>query len=312
MAMDVWTTRTHPVSARFEAWRDALSASHLDWRLDPPGERPFVARIRQRTLDGIRVVECRCDPCTGWRRRAELRRTDGAYFGILFELRGREVIRQGDREAILEAGDFVLWDSEREMEFRVVEPLHKLTLLIPKARARLLLGDAERYAGTVVTGSGKADGISAEALRRLARDFASIEEHEAEAVMEPLLSLLMATLTTRRQPMEASPAHRDSFSRFCRHIEENLGDCALTPSAVAEAHGVSLRYLHAIFAENGTSFGRFLRKERLRHCHRELALAGSRKTVTEVAFRWGFSDMAHFSRAFKAEFGLSPRDVLRR
>jgi AraC family transcriptional regulator, positive regulator of tynA and feaB len=84
----------------------------------------------------------------------------------LFELRGREVIRQGDNETVLETGDFVLWDSEREMKFRVLKPLRKFTLLIPKARMSALLGDVEQYAGMVVRGSGKADGIAAEALRR--------------------------------------------------------------------------------------------------------------------------------------------------
>ena len=57
----------------------------------------------------------------------------------MFELRGREVIRQGDNEAVLETGDFVMWDSEREMEVRVLEPLHKLTLLIPRPECQLFL-----------------------------------------------------------------------------------------------------------------------------------------------------------------------------
>ena len=58
-------------------------------------------------------------------------------------------------------GDFAMWDSDREMEFRVLEPLHKLTLLIPKPRMKAFLGDAERYAGQVVPGSAGAGGIAA-------------------------------------------------------------------------------------------------------------------------------------------------------
>ena len=80
------------------------------------------------------------------------------------------LIRQGGSEAVLAAGDFVMWDSDRDMEFRVLDPLHKLTLLIPKHRMKALLGDAERYAGLVVPGSGRAEGIAAEALRRVARE----------------------------------------------------------------------------------------------------------------------------------------------
>ena len=31
-------------------------------------------------------------------------------------------------------------------------------------------------------------------------------------------------------------------------------------------------------------------------------------TITEIAFRWGFSNAAHFSHAFKQAYGLSPRE----
>ena len=312
MTLTVWTTSAYRAPARFEAWRHALNWSHLEWTLEPTPAPTFGARICQRTFDGIRVVDCRCDPCVGWRRRPQLGRGDGTYFGVLFNLRGREIIRQGDNEAVLTPGDFVMWDSEREMEFRVLEPLHKLTLLIPKSRLKMLLGDAERYAGVVVPGSGRANGIATEALRRVARDFAIMNEEDANAVVEPVLSLLSATLMTRRPPTKVSAGHEDSFRRFCRHIELNLGDSDLTPSAVAAAYGVSRRYLHLVFAEQGTSFGRLVRQRRLSHCHRELAQAGRGRTITEIAFRWGFNDMAHFSRAFKAEFGSPPRAVSRK
>lgn len=309
MTLDVWTTSAYAAPARFDAWRHALNRSHLEWALEPAPEGPFGARIRQRTLDGVRVVECHCDPCTGWRRRPQLSRSESAYFGFCFELRGQEVIRQGDNEAVLRVGDFVMWDSECEMEFRVPQPLHKLTLLIPKPRLKVLLGDAEQYAGMVVSSSGKTDGIAGEALRRLARDFPAIKEAETSAVLDPVLSLLSATLMTRRAPSKASRGHQDSFRSFCRTIERNLCDSELTPAAVAAEHVVSLRYLHLVFAEQGTTFGKFLRRTRLARCHRELLQLHPGKTITQIAFRWGFNDMAHFSRSFKAEFGSSPRVV---
>lgn len=193
----------------------------------------------------------------------------------------------------------------------MLDPLHKLTLLIPKPRMKMFLGDAERYAGMVIPGSGRADGIAAEALRRLARDFAAMDKDGASAVIDPVLSLLSATLMTRRPPAEASAGHQDSFRRFCRYIELNLGDGGLTPFKVAAAHGVSLRYLHLVFAEQDTSIGRWVRQRRLSHCHRELSQAGRGGNITEVALRWGFNDMAHFSRAFRAQYGTSPRIVSR-
>ena len=309
MSLDVWTTSALSAATRFDGWRHALSRSHLEWDLGLAPNGPFRARIRRRTLDDISVMDCYCDPCAGTRRRTEIGRSEGGYFGVLFELRGREVVRQGDREALLSAGDFVMWDSEREMEFRVLEPHHKLTLLIPKARLRMFLGDAERYVGRIVSGSDKVDGIAAEALSRVARDFATIDQGDAKVVLDPILSLLSATLMARNPPGGVSPAHKDSFSRFCHHLDMHLGDSALAPASVAAAHGVSVRYLHFVFAEQGTSFGRVLRRKRLACCRRDLSVPHRAGTITEIAFRWGFNDVAHFSRAFKAEYGASPRSM---
>ncbi|RCK48334.1 hypothetical protein TH25_14855 [Thalassospira profundimaris] len=309
METNTWSTQCHLGPAQFEAWRHALSSTHLDWDLLGSGEDGFHADIRERVLDGIRVVECHCDPCEGSRRKPELRRSDDAYFGVLFELSGHELIRQGDREAHLSAGDFVLWDSEREMDFRVTSPLHKLTLLIPKFRARHLEWDVERLAGTVVKNSDAVSGISAEALRRLARDFTRIDAGEAQAVMQPILSLLMATLTTRYEPAPLSAAHQRHFAAFCRFIQNNLEDSQLDPAKVATAHGVSLRYLHSVFAQNNDSCCNFMRRERLRRCYADISRPQCRHTITEIAFRWGFNDAAHFSRAFRAEFGITPKTL---
>lgn len=311
MGAEVWTTGGHRAPERFDAWREALSLTHLEWDLEAAPQPDFRARISQRRLDGIRVVECRCDPCTGWRRRPQISRSEEPCFGILFNLRGREVVRQHGDEAVLRPGDFVMWDSDRAMEFRVLEPLQKLTLLVPKARMQALCGDADRYAGTVVPGSGGVAGIAAEALRRLARDFAKIEEHEATAAIEPVLSLLAATLMARRPAHQVTEGHLDSFRNACRYIEDHLGDGDLTPSQVACAQGVSLRYLHAVFFKQDTSVGQWIRERRLFHCHRELSQTRQTGTITTIAFRWGFNSMAHFSRAFKSRYSVSPKEVRR-
>jgi AraC-like DNA-binding protein len=35
----------------------------------------------------------------------------------------------------------------------------------------------------------------------------------------------------------------------------------------------------------------------------------NRLTVTEIAYRFGFSDHAQFSRAFRGHFGMSPKEL---
>ncbi|MFC7657735.1 helix-turn-helix domain-containing protein [Pseudonocardia benzenivorans] len=71
-----------------------------------------------------------------------------------------------------------------------------------------------------------------------------------------------------------------------------------------------MRTLHSAFEDSGESVAALVRRTRLARCREDLEepTAGS---VTEIAFRWGFSDATHFSHVFKREYGMSPRDVRR-
>jgi AraC-like DNA-binding protein len=49
-----------------------------------------------------------------------------------------------------------------------------------------------------------------------------------------------------------------------------------------------------------------VRRRRLLRCRAELDGADAEASITEIAYRWGCNDPAHFSRLFKASFGMSP------
>jgi AraC-like DNA-binding protein len=104
--------------------------------------------------------------------------------------------------------------------------------------------------------------------------------------------------------------HAALFARVRAAIDENLADPGLRPPLIAAAHGISLRTLHTLFAEHGESVSGYIRRQRLARCRADLLRPGP-LSITEAAFRWGFTDSAHFSRVFKAEYGRSPRDLRR-
>ena len=97
--------------------------------------------------------------------------------------------------------------------------------------------------------------------------------------------------------------------RTMTFIERHLGDAALTPGRIADAQHISTRYLHKLFEAEGTTVSAWIRHRRLHRCSNDLrdpALAG--RSVSAIAARWGLPDAAHFSRLFRAAFGVSPRD----
>jgi AraC-like DNA-binding protein len=71
---------------------------------------------------------------------------------------------------------------------------------------------------------------------------------------------------------------------------------------------MSVRALHALFEDTDESVAALVRRERLARCLADLERANA-GSVTEIAFRWGFRDTAHFARAFKREYGQTPTEV---
>ena len=95
-------------------------------------------------------------------------------------------------------------------------------------------------------------------------------------------------------------------------IENSLSDPGLDPTTAAAAAGISVRYANALLSKQGTSLERLIVSRRLDHCRQALEdPAQANRTITDIAFGWGFHDASHFNRRFKAAFGCSPSDYRR-
>ena len=74
-----------------------------------------------------------------------------------------------------------------------------------------------------------------------------------------------------------------------------------------------MRYANALLSQVGFSVERYILHRRLEHCRQALEdLAQARRMIGEIAFSWGFSDLSHFGRRFRAAYGLTPGDYRRR
>ena len=92
-------------------------------------------------------------------------------------------------------------------------------------------------------------------------------------------------------------------------IEARLRDPSLDAQAVADAVGVSVRYANAVLANHDTSIMRLIQARRLARCRYALEDPNqAHRTVSEIAYGWGFSDMTHFGRRFKKASGILPSE----
>src|SRR5258708_6002646 len=149
-------------------------------------------------------------------------------------------------------------------------------------------------------------------LESTARNLETLSDAEWTAVAQSLADLLptfVRQLVPRTADAAGTVTQAALLHRLCQTIERKLDDPDLTPARVAELEGISERYLQTLFEGSGSSFTHYLRERRLQRTSAELSNpAEAHHSISEIAFRNGFNDSAHFSRAFRHRFGLSPRE----
>ena len=76
---------------------------------------------------------------------------------------------------------------------------------------------------------------------------------------------------------------------------------------------MSRRYLYNLFAQASTTPADFILSARLERCRDMLCdAAQAARQIGDIAFRYGFSDAARFSHAFRRRYGVSPSEYRRR
>jgi AraC-like DNA-binding protein len=230
---------------------------------------------------------------------------------------GLQIVRHGAERVIhgpaagrvLTAGAVGLWDGTRPVGVEVLAPFRKRTVIFPRDLVHAVsprLADA----ATVPPLAGRpGTGLLVRYVDALAEELPALDERSTRAASDVLLELLRAVVEP--DAVDARTARREALrARARRYVRANLADPRLSPEAIARALAVSVRTLHAAFAETDESVAALVRRTRLDRCRQDL-LEPTGGTVTEIAFRWGFTDATHFSHAFKREYGVSPRDVRR-
>jgi AraC-like DNA-binding protein len=136
----------------------------------------------------------------------------------------------------------------------------------------------------------------------------------APRITRAILDLMASAYTVLPQSQSdrssLATAHR---IRIVNYIEAHLGDPDLTPMRVAEACKMTPRYLHHLFSQESETVARYILRRRLEECSRALTLPSQRgRTVTAIAFDFGFNSPTHFGRVFRARYQMTPREYRRK
>jgi AraC-like DNA-binding protein len=300
-----WTTEAVPAADRFGYWRRAVCEGVVGAETESPRPGPFYARMAASRAAGFGFATFAASGHAVVRTPAMARGDGEAPFLLNLQRRGESRYGDGAGAVSVREGEIALVNTGRP--FRVVFPgeVSRVIAILP----RPLLRARVPWCGDI--GALKIDGAlpAAEPLRAYlgtaGRTLALLDARTAGAFLENLANLLALALAPA--PGGEGP-RRARFDALRAHMRRNIADPGFAPRRAAADLGISLRALHRLFAEAGTSFGRSLLEARLDASRRILddpAQAG--RAISDIAFACGFNELSHFSRAFRARFGLPPR-----
>lgn len=143
---------------------------------------------------------------------------------------------------------------------------------------------------------------------KLTRGSSSVVGARVALSILDLISAIIDSEIERNRAIESR--NQAKLASAQRYVLANLGDEGLSPEDIANHISVSLRTLNRLFAQAGTTPMRWVWQRRLEAGHSMLAGGGS-TNVADVAAQFGFSEVSHFSRSFKAAYGSTPAQVVK-
>ncbi|MFR9804756.1 helix-turn-helix domain-containing protein [Pseudonocardia sp. RS010] len=288
---------------RQELWEQVVSESHAPMTVRFAGgrpPRPFHGVVRRRRIGDLELVDCESDPCDGVRPRSRIGSADEDLVGVLVTRSGGELVLQGESARRVRPGDLLVWEGRRPTRFSVRGRFAKRTLITRRSALDEVLGRGWSVGDRPLDGSDPAARLLVAYLDLLA-SAGELPPSAVAGARNATLELVAGLVRATGEDAPQGPGLRAAMESW---IERHLGE-EITPAAIAAAHGVSVRTVYRAFETSGDTVGAYVRGRRLLRARAELA-AGT-VPVSVIAQNWGFSDSSHFSRAFRARFGTSPR-----
>ncbi len=309
-AMTAWrfSTVDYPKPDRRRAWREVLTRLRLPPG-EPPEQEPFKGEVSCIVSPlGMDFAVMSASPQAISGRNPN--QPAAVWLAVL--LRGEATFFDGEATVDVDVGDILYGPSGMNAALSLTTPFRLLFINAPRvALDHRLIAPLSLKVGRLPSARGLGHVFSG-LLRATADALGEMTSEQLRPIELALTEFLVANLAAEGAPASrggAGAARAAHLHRVCQTIETMLADPELTLEKVAEADGISARSLQKLFAAAGQNFSTYLRLRRLERCRLDLTspMFGS-LSISEICFRWGFNGSAHFSRAFKDRYGVSPRD----
>lgn len=305
---EVWSSETLPPHRQFEAFRELAADAPQSWNVAKIACERFPASVHQYRVNDLRLNNLVARGVRSTRTRAQIARDRESYLAIVMVRQGSLTLRSDGQELCLTEGTFTLWDSTRPAEEISGDGYHLMTLLVPEAQLLNRMPRARDLHGRLMNGRYGIGGLFMDHSRALMKHMGQLPAASRQGACDTSLDLL--TLCLGGQPSLPPPRLRQvMLEQVQRHIETRLTDPSLGVSSLARAFSMTERNVHKLFEATGVTVCTYIRTRRLAMCRRDLeGTTLAQRHTGEIASHWGFADASHFSKVFRAAYGISPTE----
>jgi len=223
-----------------------------------------------------------------------------------------QIYRQGRNAGVCgnirldaQPGDVLLLDLSQPLQTRT-DDFDNLTLVIPRPLLCRYVKAPERFHGRVLPAQSALGRLLIGHLHALWAMAPEAALAEANAMAEGVAGLAAAYFGQSIPPEDVPEIQAALGMAIRQFIGRNFASPKLVPDFLIARFQISRAQLYRLFKPFG-GVNRYIQDHRLAWCLTALTQPANRsRRISEIAASAGFTDEAHFSRAFRQAYGISP------
>jgi AraC-like DNA-binding protein len=299
------------VSDNLVDWRRAISSAFYPQDVLAESEGPFRANLSVWTLGDISFSRIKSSPVTYRRCSSQIASRIENYHLMTIPLGGDLLFEQQAKQSRCRTRALLAERGDLPYELHQPNANELLVLKVPESLLDARLPRGKTFMGRAISMSGGVVGLFIDLMQSMSANIDAIEPAHYTMLSRQALDLLGIALSAGDHAFESSESSvKDAhFRRIMTAARARLFETRLSPADIADQCGISVRYLHRLFASRGTSLGRWVLEERLAASDEALRRRRKQESIAAIAYRFGFADQAQFCRHYKKRFGRTPSDT---